>query len=423
MFITYLGAECGYRWYMYRTLVAADYPVTIASAPIYDDATPGYYRPHTTFHWRRFDAQHNLLHECQVAINNRGFISANDYSVDKPAGEFRIALIGDSLTACITNDTPWADLLEKELNGDAALKQRLAARTIRVMNFGLAEAGLHKFAINYRNFASDYSPDFVIVNYIEDDFPREGNANLLLDQPSRATKAAAPKDYFAQVQEAKIQILGNITPESYRAYADPLQIPEASPGFFFVVEDDAVTFDKEKIASIKREAANRYLSTRLWRSWHPHLLYRALGQPFSLNYADRMFASLSYNVSDQVEHALQAIYDIQSRHPQVILLRNPLIQDLDGRVSQQDATRLLEQRAPDLKIVRMEKYMPLENGQKDIYTWFNLPHDGHFSNYGVKIYAHAVHQVIAEHFSTTSAGPLPASPTANAGGDATVERR
>lgn len=423
MSIAYLAAEFGYRWYMYRTLVDADYPVTIASANAYEGDTPGYYRPHAKFHWRQFDAQHNLVHQCQVAINNRGFISANDYQVAKLAGEFRIALIGDSLTACITNDIPWADLLEKKLDGDAALKQRLGAQTVRVMNFGLPGSGFHRCAINYRGFASAYAPDLVIVNYIEDDFPREGNTNLLLDVPSPETEFPVPKAFFAQVQEAKIQIVGNITPELYRAYADPLQIPGASPAFFFVVEDDTVTFDAEKIASIKRETANRYLSARVWRSSRPHLLYRALGQPFSLSYTDSMFASLSHDVGDQVEHALQGIRDIQSRHPRVILLRNPLIQDLDGRVSLQEATRLLEQRAPDIKIVRMEKYMPIENGRKDIYKWFNLPHDGHFSNYGVAIYAQAVHAMISEHFSTSSGVPLPASATADNGADATVERR
>ncbi len=354
--LTYLVLEFGYRWYVYRRFVAADYPVTIVNAPIYDDDTPGFYRPHTTFDWRQFDAQHNLVYRCRVSTNNRGFISANDYELEKPAGEFRIALIGDSMTGCITNDIPWGDLLERNLNADKAFKRRVGAQTVKVLNFGAPGAGFHAFARHDRDYAAAYRPDLVVVNYIEDDFPREGPVNLLADEPLPTTAMTSQRAFSAQVQAAQVLLVGPIKPESYERYADPLQIPEASPAFFFIVEDDAVTFDKEKIADIKHEVAYRFLKSRLWRSWHPHLLYRAFGRSFSLSYADRMFASLSYNVSGQVDHALQAIRGIQGRHPSVIILRNPLHPDFVGQ-GKQDYTRLLEERAPDLKIVRMEKYM------------------------------------------------------------------
>jgi hypothetical protein len=88
----------------------------------------------------------------------------------------------------------------------------------------------------------------------------------------------------------------------------------------------------------------------------------------------------------------------------------------------QDYTRLLEERAPDLKIVRMEKHMPTERGRDDVYKWFNLPHDGHFSNYGVEIYAAAVQRALHEYTSPGSEDPQRVPAVAGAADETKLRR-
>ena len=50
----------------------------------------------------------------------------------------------------------------------------------------------------------------------------------------------------------------------------------------------------------------------------------------------------------------------------------------------------------NIKVVRMEQYMPYEKGEEEWRHWYNLPHDGHWSNYGAQLYGEAVYRVIRE---------------------------
>ena len=78
-----------------------------------------------------------------MRTNNFGLVSQRDYRPEKKPREYRIALIGDSLTACVTNDVPWGDLLEDRLNADENLKKALGVHSFTVLNFGReAPAGM-----------------------------------------------------------------------------------------------------------------------------------------------------------------------------------------------------------------------------------------------------------------------------------------
>jgi hypothetical protein len=54
----------------------------------------------------------------QVRYNNLGWVSHNDYNAKKDINEYRIAIIGDSMTASNTNDLPWPDITQEYLNQD-----------------------------------------------------------------------------------------------------------------------------------------------------------------------------------------------------------------------------------------------------------------------------------------------------------------
>ncbi len=83
----------------------------------------------------------------------------------------------------------------------------------------------------------------------------------------------------------------------------------------------------------------------------------------------------------------------------------------------------MQAEARDIDIVRMERYLPVQRGAEDIYKWFNLPHDGHWSNYGATLYSAAVHAALLEHLSgMTSDGPVERPATARVEEDSTRNR-
>jgi len=413
---TFVTVECGYRLYIEYKYAKAGYGVTIANVDIHVPTT-GYLTPNLDFHWRLFDPAHHLTHDAHVKTNAQGFISSKDYPLARSGKEFRIALVGDSFTACITNDFPWGDALEDELNRDEAFKKKVNADMIRVMNFGTPGAGFHLFARSYVRYAEQFAPDMVVVNYIEDDFPREGDSNLVDDLDTIA-RSPEPAMAYVRVQEARIRVLGEYSEELVQKYGDPFRIPGLSLSSFFVIEDDNLAFDKAKMDSIKSELANRYFRPRLWKTWRSHAITRLMGSRFQLEPRGAYFPPAAPGVDARVAHAVQALRAIQKRNAHMVVLRNPVYGDLKDKHDVK-YTEPLQTALADIEVVRMEKYLPVDRGADDIYKWFNLPSDGHWSNHGAKLYAAAVHQALAERMpgatqDTTS--PLPATVRSNEDG-------
>jgi len=101
---------------------------------------------------------------------NRDGIRDRDYSLAKPAGAFRIAAVGDSVTFGLgleLEDT-WPKQLEREL-------QKTSPR-IEVINFGVMGYNTPQEAERIQDKVLKYSPDLIIIDYSLNDigiFSRE----------------------------------------------------------------------------------------------------------------------------------------------------------------------------------------------------------------------------------------------------------
>jgi hypothetical protein len=116
-----------------------------------------------------------------VHTNNVGLLSDKRYETSRPkdSKEFRIAFLGDSLTGTTTMDFQWVDLVEDKLNRDGKLAAALGVDAIRTYNCGIPGSGFVAFWRFYDTACRHFDPDFVVVNYIETDFPRTDRSGHL----------------------------------------------------------------------------------------------------------------------------------------------------------------------------------------------------------------------------------------------------
>ncbi len=98
--------------------------------------------------------------EAFVSINRWG-MRGPDFSLAKPPGTYRIALLGDSFTEAqqVPYDATFGAVMGRELKGCPALK----GRNIEVLNFGVDSYGTAQEWLTLRHQALRFSPDMVIV--------------------------------------------------------------------------------------------------------------------------------------------------------------------------------------------------------------------------------------------------------------------
>jgi hypothetical protein len=120
----YLLVEVGYRGYLsYLYVFEHSFALTTVDARWSNQmgapgSVYGFYQPRRPITFSFYTADGHMAQRHTVQINNYGWPSIYDYSREKPANEFRIAVIGDSMTASINNARPWPDVLQRNLNAD-----------------------------------------------------------------------------------------------------------------------------------------------------------------------------------------------------------------------------------------------------------------------------------------------------------------
>ena len=169
----YLALEVGYRVLNYHAIKTrivaaafAQFPRVEGGDAIFNKSTGYRFRSNITV--ERRDGPFPIFWK----TNRYGHIARSDYPVEKPAGEFRIGLVGDSMTANITNTIRWGDVLEDTLNASPEWRTAIGNRTTRVINFGLAGIGTVHFANVVDEMVMPFGVDLLIVNVVYPDVAR-----------------------------------------------------------------------------------------------------------------------------------------------------------------------------------------------------------------------------------------------------------
>lgn len=226
-----------------------------------------------------------------VKTNNLGLMSDNNYELDRTLyePEYRIVVLGDSMTGPTTSTYQWVDTIQELLNKSSKFKAGVGGKKIKVYNLGWVAAGFDSFANAFELIGVKLDPDLVIINYIEIDFPR--------------TAKGAP--YYGQ-----------------------------------------------------------------------HILEE----------------------NKMVKHASDSIDRILKHNKNIILTLMPIYNELvSSDINDTPRTNMLKSLRDDLKIINMRYMMPRSASNEEIYDWFNLPQDAHYSDRGGEIYARSLAGVIFEH--------------------------
>ncbi len=170
--ITYCALEIGYRFYQYETLPDRLFRVGL---PHLRDGTPDplVFDAHTGFRYAPFVEDHSgPPFNAHWRTNSYGHVSNVEYPRQKPREEYRIAVVGDLMTANTQNSVRWTEIVEQQLNAAPGWRELVHGRSTRVINFGVHMMGIVQFDAMLRYHVLDFDPDLIIVNFISDDVRR-----------------------------------------------------------------------------------------------------------------------------------------------------------------------------------------------------------------------------------------------------------
>jgi hypothetical protein len=398
-----VAIEFAYRFYLVDKYAHAQFGVTLVDRlfEIEDirgrQAGDGLYLPNLMVRRRVFDADHRLLLESSIKTNAQGYRSAFDYAPPS-AGEFRIAVLGDSLTAQHMSRSPWTDVVQRRLNADTGLAATVDAKRFAVYNFGVVGAGFDTFAQVYMDHARRFQPHLVLVNFITPDVMRhdlrvEPVENLGLGRRLYRGGVDVTVD---SVAATALLACDAPDPELGRQGCSPSTV---------VRIDNRFAFDKEVIRRVKLNLSRQYTWSLLWRSTYGYALAAAMGQPFSA--AHKSFADIlslfghriagglaaSPSIADSVARSAAAVARLSDSAAPLVFLHNPTSGELLAGV---DRTPLAIELAAKsgVRVFYMAEALGERDDADSVRKWFNLPHDSHFSDRGVEVYGGAVYRVV-----------------------------
>lgn len=424
--------ECAYRAYLYYVYVLSPgIAVTTIDVRAFDQigapgSLYGYYQPRQPITFTSYTPDGRMAQRHTVQINNYGWPSGYDYARHKPADEFRIAVVGDSMTASINNAQPWPDALQRELNADAELLQALGVLRIRVLNLGVAGASMQVMVNPLAVIARRFSADLVIVNVIADDLRRrhgdaysEQNPNPALPvEPITAVDSPPP----VTVPDLQIDGVGiDLLACEPRVLSNPAC--RVSP-YFHVPH--GVQLDEYSLGRIKAKLASPVFWSRIATSPRPLLLLEVLGRPAVVRLpappflrtllgrerpgaAPLLMSDIVQSDAKEAEDLVIAVRSIRAMHAMsadLMLIHNPTYWYLTGQIREPALQPLVVALKGDgLEIVGIVKYLPADATERDWYGWYNLPHDGHWSDAGAAVYGRAVARAVRDRMMARMTRP------------------
>ena len=122
--------------------------------------------------------------------NHYGYLGP-DYTSENKENAFRVALIGDSYVEAfhVFDRNSFRAISENELN-------QFLNRKVEVLNFGRSGFVLSDMYVYYKNFASEFHPDKILVFVHDDDFFQQSYQSLLPTVKMQGDNIKIEKDFI-----------------------------------------------------------------------------------------------------------------------------------------------------------------------------------------------------------------------------------
>jgi tetratricopeptide (TPR) repeat protein len=396
----YLIVELGYRTHLYiRYAVKADYGgIAIVDTRLPNETNIGArgnffgpFPPNTDVVMTQYSSDDIPINIHKFHSNNLGWISRFDYMVQKERDEFRIGVVGDSFAASITNSVAWPDVLQDSLNEDRELLENLKVSRITVNNISLSGVNFQGMINPLTTVARRFSPDLLMLNVSTegleaaqpqlpfDPLPDEMTASY--DTP---TATEFPHVYHFDLTLDGVEI-SLFCSQGERVLSNP--DCKVSPLWYAPPSREISATD---LGVIKRGVAREVLRHRVLLSYRPTVLLQLLNRPV-ISAANATPAAATDADDPRIRTALTA-FDLAHRMGgDAIFILNPVL--WDQRSPTLPAELVSRSRSHGFEVVRVDEYMPVQRGEQEWSRWY-IPGDGHWSDYGAKIYGRAVHRAI-----------------------------
>ena len=99
---------------------------------------------------------------------------------------------------------------------------------------------------------------------------------------------------------------------------------------------------------------------------------------------------------ERIAAAVAALLEIKKVYPNLLVTINPLEWYYDpATMPVKSAKFISEAAAAGLDVIEMREHLP-EASADERHRWWNMPYDGHWSNYGAEIYGRAIADVVMQ---------------------------
>lgn len=122
-----------------------------------------------------------------VFVVNEAGAPDRKHSIEKPDATFRIAFIGDSMTAGkeVARNRRFPAVVEQVLNEDLNASFKSTGLTVESLNFGTPGYGTAQELLDYQTRVRHYGPDLVVIGFLPDNDIRNNSYTLEIQRARR----------------------------------------------------------------------------------------------------------------------------------------------------------------------------------------------------------------------------------------------
>jgi hypothetical protein len=342
--------------------------------------------PNKYLNFRLIGKNAQIIHSADVWRNNLGYLSKNDYNIEKEKSEFRVVVLGGEQTASSISETSWPDYLKNELEIKLNTK-------VSVINLAWPDAGPAHYVKQWEEAGKKFSADLVLINYVETDFYRglKGGSvsykNSPIEYKTLEYEVLNPPNNIARLGLPKLSGTNPMT------LADPNAIPSRPYGFFVTLE---FMESKEKIKKLQERVVNEMVLGAI-PCFGCLTLYSIKGVKYppvsQVRNLDAPQNQPTINKKEQIKYVSDNFKWIIKNVPNPIFIHNFHYGELHEEYELTNEMKLLNR---EINVVDMRKKIPKGISDENLKSWYLNPMGEKWSDAGHRAYAKLVSQVVME---------------------------